>query len=942
MSADPDPIEVETEIEAEAQASTVTPSLASMLNPVARALLDDSLLLLFDASNGRLIDANSDALMQLGLDLDYGDAPQFDLMVQVAGEDPNALLEDVKSGTARTVDGKLVGALDLSVEVSMKLVQLEADHIVISARSMGGAAAAAQDTAVSQLDGAIGVIEFDMDGNVLSANERAVMALEAFGEEIVGWNHDRLWPKDLSGTAEYIEFWDKLRQGRSIEGRYKHVTAMESEVWLQSIYAPVKDADGHVGKVIQCVMDVTEDAHRSSVALERSNAIWEELAVCEYDPDGHVITMNDNMLRLLGHADEDVIGFHDDRFCDREYARSSKNKDIWAALARGETRHVRIKQRTKEQDVVWALSTMMPIMNADGKLTKIVKVSSEITQEHDTLLDATAKNTAAGSFVGMAEFDRAGNILNANDTFCKTFRADPQKAIGTNHRSYCKKDFVSSARYTEFWDKLNNGEAAYGKFERLGADGEAVWVRAAYVPLFNDTGAWWKIVAFFIDVTDTQILQTDLEGHMDAINRSQAIVEYDNEGGIISANESFLDLFGYTLEEVRGKSHSMFFAGDETNKGRDSAFWENLRNGEYHAGEYRRAHAKGQDVWLQATYNPVLDIDGRTTRIVQVANDITEQKLRSLEFKSKWDAVTMEQSVVEFDPDGNVLVANEPFLKTMGYSMREITGQHHSMFCTADHIQSKEYREFWAKLQRGEPQTGRVHRVGRFNRDVYLQASYSPILDLEGNVMRVVKFAFDVSDHVALERLTSQNAEAVSSQLEILQSESRAIKAGASDLSVTQSEAKDAVLAGHSDLANGLGTFKGASEAVTEVAEIVEVISDIAVQTNLLAFNAAIEAARAGEHGVGFSIVADEVRKLAERNGEAARSISRHVETATQHLSAGAERANAALETLMAQSDRISDERDLLTSLAGRTDQQHEAGDKILQLVSELGQSVAS
>ena len=323
-------------------------------------------------------------------------------------------------------------------------------------------------------------------------------------------------------------------------------------------------------------------------------------------------------------------------------------------------------------------------------------------------------------------------------------------------------------------------------------------------------------------------------------------------------------------------------------------------------------------------------------KIVKFAIDVTESKLRNSEFESKVAAVDQGMAVIEFDLDGKVLQANDNFLRAMGYSLREIVGQHHSMFCSPDYILSEEYRDFWLKLNKGERFTGRFHRVGKFNRDVWIQATYSPILDLKGQPMRVVKYAHDVTDQVKLEQQIKSKTDDMNRTVAEL---------GAAITEITRSTGTATQLAGETqqNAETGFEALRKSIEAIeliqkssTEIADIVKVISDIAGQTNLLAFNAAIEAARAGEHGVGFSVVAGEVRKLAERSSQAAREIAKLIEESSSRVNVGSDRsqhAKAAFERIVGS---VAKTGESIKQIAASTETQQQASKSVERLIEQL------
>src|SRR5262245_15187799 len=218
----------------------------------------------------------------------------------------------------------------------------------------------------------------------------------------------------------------------------------------------------------------------------------------------------------------------------------------------------------------------------------------------------------------------------------------------------------------------------------------------------------------------------DLRGQVAAIGKSNAVIEFALDGTILTANDNFLRAMGYTLEEIRGQRHGMFVDAAYRQSAEYRQFWEKLGRGEYDAGQYKRVGKGGKEIWIQASYNPMIGRERKTVRVVKYATDITEQKLRNADFGGQLAAISKAQAVIEFNLDGTIRQANENFLSVLGYSLDEIKGKHHSMFVDVVSRQSAEYRRFWEKLGRGEYDAGQYQRIGKGGREIWIQASYNP------------------------------------------------------------------------------------------------------------------------------------------------------------------------------------------------------------------------
>ena len=238
----------------------------------------------------------------------------------------------------------------------------------------------------------------------------------------------------------------------------------------------------------------------------------------------------------------------------------------------------------------------------------------------------------------------------------------------------------------------------------------------------------------------------DRDGLLAALDRAQATIEFSLDGTIQTANDNFLRLLGYTLDEVRGKHHRIFCDPTYVASPAYEEFWAKLRRGEYESGVFRRIGKNDREVWILGSYNPVLDADGRPYKVVKIASDMTEQRNRTAEFEGRMNAIDKSQATIEFGLDGTVLTANENFLRLLGYTLDELRGRHHRTLCEPSYVSSPEYEAFWSKLRRGEYDSGVYRRLGKGQKEVWIQASYNPIMTAAGKPYKVVKFATDITN----------------------------------------------------------------------------------------------------------------------------------------------------------------------------------------------------
>jgi methyl-accepting chemotaxis protein len=509
----------------------------------------------------------------------------------------------------------------------------------------------------------------------------------------------------------------------------------------------------------------------------------------------------------------------------------------------------------------------------------------------------------------------------------------------------------------------------------------------------------------------------DFRGQIAAINRAQAVIEFSMDGTVREVNENFAKVTGYSREEVVGKHHSAFCEAAYANSAEYRTFWAKLNRGEYDVGVYKRVGKGGREIWIQSSYNPIADTNGKFVKVVKYATDVTEQMARNADYAGQLAAIHRAQAVIEFDMDGSVRKINDNFARFTGYTEQELVGRHHRMFLEPSATGTAEYREFWAKLNRGEADIGYYKRVVKGGREVWIQASYNPIPDANGKPFKVVKYASDVTAQMQAQQMlqaaVAQTQSAVkfaadgdlthripmdgkTGDLEALcrgvnalldsttelvkqvktatgevQAGAQEISKGNTNLSQRTEEqassleetassmeemtstvkqtadnagqanqlamaARQQAEKGGSVVSSAVQAMSGINEASKKIADIIGVIDEIAFQTNLLALNAAVEAARAGEQGRGFAVVATEVRNLAGRSATAAKEIKALIVDSVARVEQGSKLVDESGKSLEEIVGAVKKVTDIVAEIAAASREQSSGIEQVNKAVMQM------
>ena len=651
------------------------------------------------------------------------------------------------------------------------------------------------------------------------------------------------------------------------------------------------DADGVYDGNIMEWMDVTD--LRTNVG--QINAINRVQAVIEFALDGKVLNANENFLHAMGYTLEEIRGQHHSLFVDPSYRTTPEYRMFWEKLGRGEYDAGQYKRIAKGGREVWLQASYNPILDQKGKPFKVVKYATDITEQMLATANFEGQISAIGKSQAVIEFAMDGKVITANENFLAALGYTLDEIRGQHHSLFVDPVYRASPDYRLFWEKLNRGEFDAGQYKRIGKGGRDVWIQASYNPILDLNGKPLKVVKFATEITDQKMAFANFEGQLAAIGKAQAVIEFGLDGKVLSANENFLTTMGYSLSEVQGRHHSVFVEAAHTGTPEYRAFWEKLGRGEYDAGQYKRIAKGGREVWLQASYNPIFDLNDKPFKVVKYATDVTAQ-VHAADALRK--AVQQVQDVVSA-AKANDLTGRVP-LDGMSGDIEALCGGVNGLLDTM------------------------VGMVG---------AVMEATTTIANGAREIAMGNTDLSQRTEEQ---ASSLEETAASLEELTSTVRQNADNAQQANKLASTASEVAVKGGGVVTQVVRTMDDITASSRKISDIIGVIDEIAFQTNILALNAAVEAARAGEQGRGFAVVAAEVRNLAQRSANAAKEIKALISDFGSKVETGSKLVASAGQTMEEIVVSVKRVTDIMAEISAASREQSNGIDQVNTAVSQM------
>lgn len=805
------------------------------LNALHKALDLSQAIIEFDP-DGLILSANTNFLKTMGYSLDEIKGKHHEIFVSPEEAQSNEYKEfwqNLKSGEYQAAEYMRFGkntkeiwiqasynpVLDMN-GTTEKIVKIATD---ITKRKLEQAE---KDGNINAINRVQAVIEFELDGTIITANENFLNTVGYKLEEIQGQHHSKFVDKSEAESKDYQMFWQSLRNGEYKAGEFKRLGKSGNSIWINASYNPVFDPNGKPFKVVKFATDITEEKIKNADYEGQISAVHKSQAVIEFNLDGTILKANDNFLTTLEYTSEEIIGKHHSLFVEEEEQTSEKYRNFWKQLALGKYQSGEFMRITKNGKEVWIQASYNPIFNPQGEPFKVVKYASDITENKLRAADFEGQMEAVKKAQAVIEFDLDGKIISVNENFLHAMGYTESEILHQHHSLFVDSAEKKSSSYLEFWAALKSGEFKSGEFKRISKAGSDVWIQATYNPIFDPKGRPFKVVKYATDITEDVRKREEFKLLSLVANETDNSVIITDASGLIEyVNPGFTNMTGFTSEEAIGKKPASILQGPDTNQETIKTIRERINAQVSFYDEILNYHKDGSSYWISLSINPVFGSDGQLERFVSIQADVTATKTSALEQNMRTDAISRANAVIEWQPDG-VLNNVNPLLKNILATNND--NQLNSLLQLSSILNNEELsdlkkhiavsKEFSIELPDGQ--------------EKWIEGSFQAIQDYRGEIVMLVMYGADATER----KKTVEHANTI--MMSVLEN----------------------------------------------IDNIANHINDVTSQTQLLSLNATIEAARAGEAGRGFSVVADEVRSLSSMTGVSADEIASLVKDTRQQM----------------------------------------------------------
>lgn len=529
------------------------------------------------------------------------------------------------------------------------------------------------------------------------------------------------------------------------------------------------------------------------------------------------------------------------------------------------------------------------------------RILKENLAQQQLIVQQQAVLNALNRSMAVIEFDLHGTILTANENFTATVGYSLDEIVGKHHRLFVDDNYAQSSEYQAFWQRLARGEFFSGRYKRLAKGGRVIWIEATYNPVFDQNNQPIKVIKFASDITDKVEAELNAKGQLMAIHRAMAVIEFDLQGIILTANENFTATVGYSLDEIVGKHHRMFVEPNYAQSSEYREFWHKLARGEFFTGTYKRLGKDNKTIWIEASYNPIFDADGKPYKVIKFATDVSQSSNMKL-------LTSIVKKVV------NLLEA---------YATGDLTVK---LSVDADDYQNSIFANIIEHL---------IISLEKMSNT--LNHSIDNSLNVANTFKALSSDVANNNDHLnkSMQHLATALMKSSATLNEITQTVAGNAETSQSVAKLArnmQSQAGEAAKV----MSQTIDAMQEISASSNKIADIVALIDGIAFQTNLLALNAAVEAARAGEHGRGFAVVAGEVRALAGKSADAAKDIRSLISDSVTRIEQGTSLADKSGNALDEINVSVSSIASMIESIAQASSEQNKGINDVHQAIDEI------